>query len=128
VNTIRVLIMAGAVVAAFATFGLWRRAPRLTRVDPEAIGASGPAIVQFGTPTCGPCKRARPLLEQVARDSGVEFVDVDLTARPDLASRYHIRSVPVVLVTAEGGSVLGRWTGVPPGPEVRRLAALARAA
>ena len=89
---------------------------------------TGRSIVQFGTAHCAPCKRARPVLERAARESGLEFVDVDLEARPDLASRYGIRSVPVILVTGSEGDVLGRWTGVPPDDELQRLALLARAA
>jgi thiol-disulfide isomerase/thioredoxin len=122
VLTLKLLVLAGAVGAAFVGLLLWRRAPRLARVDPGSVGASGPAIVQFGTPTCGPCLRARPVLERLARDTGIEFVDVDLVERPDLAHRYRIRTVPLVLVTAQDGTVLGRWTGMPPDEEVRRLA------
>src|SRR5439155_22366579 len=106
---------------AFAALGLWRRPPRLARVEPEAIGAAGPAIVQFGTAHCAPCKRARPILERAAREAGVEFVDVDLERRPDLASRYGIRSVPLILVAGADGGVLGRWTGVPSDGELERL-------
>ena len=125
---LKLLVLAGTVGVAFAALGLWRRPPRLVRVEPDAIGARGPAIVQFGTSHCAPCKRARPILEQAARQAGVEFVDVDLERRPDLASRYGIRSVPVIVVTGADGDVFGRWTAVPPDDELRRLAGLARAA
>ena len=50
--TFRVLIMAGAVLAACVALRMWRQTPRLSRVDLDVIGATGPAIVQFGTPTC----------------------------------------------------------------------------
>ena len=125
---LKLLLVVGGLALAFASLRLWRRPPRLDRVEPSAIGAHGPAIVQFGTEHCAPCKRARPLLEDAARRAGVEFVDIDLDARPELASRYGIRSVPVILVTATSGDVLGRWTGVPPDDELQRLARLASAA
>ena len=118
----RLFILAGALGAAMVVWALWRRSPRIAHVELDSIGMRGPAIVQFGTPNCGPCLRARPQLEQLARDTGVEYVDVDLLERPDLASRYRIRSVPLILVTGPDGSVLGRWTGVPPGDEVRQVA------
>lgn len=113
---------------AFAVLRMWRRPPRVARVEPSSIGVRGAAIVQFGTSHCAPCKQARPLLERAAREAGVEFVDVDLEERPELASRYGIRTVPLILVTDPRGDVLGRWTGVPRGDEVRRLTELARAA
>jgi thiol-disulfide isomerase/thioredoxin len=128
VIALRVLVVVAAVGVSFVGLGLWRRPPRLSRVEPSAIGASGAAIVQFGTTHCAPCKQARPVLEQTARETGVEFVDVDLEERPDLASRYGIRSVPVIVVTDERGEVLGRWPGLPPDGELHRLAFLARAA
>jgi thiol-disulfide isomerase/thioredoxin len=124
----RLLIVAAAFAAAFVAWILWRRVPRVARVEPGAIGTTGPAIVQFGTPTCAPCQRARPVLEQLARDTGVDYVDVDLFERPDLASRYRIRTVPLVLVTGTDGAVLGRWAGIPPHDEVRRTAVEARPA
>ena len=124
----RLLIVAGALAVAFVAWVLWRRVPRVAIVEPGALGTSGPAIVQFGTTGCAPCQQARPLLEQLARDAGVEYVDVDLLERPDLASRYRIRTVPFVLVTGTDGAVLGRWTGIPPQDEVRRVAVEARAA
>jgi thioredoxin-like negative regulator of GroEL len=122
IMAIKILILAGALVTAIAALGLWRRTPRIARVEPESIGASGPAIVQFGTPHCGPCQRDRPLLERAAREMGLEFVDVDLSERPDLASRYRIRSVPLVLVTTGEGRVVGRWPGAPSETEIRSLA------
>ena len=125
---LKLIVLAFSVGVAFAALGLWRRPPRLTRVEPDAIGAAGPAIVQFGTTHCAPCKQARPVLERAARDAGVEFIDVDLEERPDLASRYGIRSVPVIVVTDQRGDVLGRWTGLPPDGELHRLALQARAA
>jgi thioredoxin-like negative regulator of GroEL len=124
----RLLLVLGALGLAFGAWILWRRTPRVSRMELGAIGTTGPAIVQFGTPDCGPCRRARPVLERLARDAGVEYVDVDLEERPDLASRYRIRAVPFVLVTGRDGVVFGRWTGVPPDDEVRRLATMARAA
>ena len=124
----RVLVVVAAIGASFVLLRLWRRPPRLSRLEPAAIGASGAAIVQFGTTHCAPCKQARPVLERAARDAGVEFIDVDLEERPDLASRYGIRSVPVIVVTDQRGDVLGRWTGLPPDGELHRLALQARAA
>jgi thioredoxin-like negative regulator of GroEL len=127
-----VLVRLGLLVAAVGLggllFALWRRTPRIARLEPAALGFSGPAIVQFGTPECAPCKQARPFLSRAAAESGVAFVDVDVAARPEIASRYRIRSVPLIVVAAPDGSVLGRFTGLPPEREVRRLAARAVAA
>ena len=124
---VRLAIVLAAVGVAALALRRWRRAPLLSRIDPATLGFTGPAIVQFSAPYCAPCERARPHLERAARESGVAFVDVDLAVRPDLAGRYGIRSVPVVIVAGPDGQVLGRWTGTPPGGEIRSLAERARA-
>jgi thiol-disulfide isomerase/thioredoxin len=125
---VRLAVLGAAIGLGVLLFAVWRRTPGIARVEPAALGFTGPAIVQFGTPECVPCKQARPFLTRAAAESGVAFVDVDVAARPEIASRYRIRSVPVILVAASDGAVLGRFTGLPPEHEVRRLAALARAA
>jgi thioredoxin-like negative regulator of GroEL len=125
---LRLVILAVAVLGGVIALRMWRGTPRIARLELPSLGVTGPAIVQFGTQHCAPCKQSRPLLRRTAEETGVQFVDVDLEERPDLATRYRIRSVPVVVVASSEGTVLGRWTGVPPDREVLRLAELAKAA
>ena len=126
------LLRAGLAIIALALAGgayyAWRRPPRrLSRgpLDLPALGIEGPAIVQFTTPFCAPCKAARPVLEAAAGRSGIAYAQLDLTERPDAARRYGIRSAPTILVTAAGGEVFGVWTTVPREDEVVRAAAAA---
>lgn len=117
------LVIALAVAAvAFVAWRLWARPPRVSRMDLADLGVSGPAIVQFTTPYCAPCKRNVPALERFAGEASVPFAQIDLAERPELAGRYGIRTVPTIVVTAGDGSVVGTWTDLPANGEIRRAA------
>jgi thioredoxin 1 len=111
---LRLLVLAGAVGAFYGAWQLWRRPPaRLDRVDLPALGLGGPAVVQFTSATCGPCKAAAPRLAEAAGRAGVEFTQVDVGERPDLAHEYGIRTLPTIVVADPGGRVTGSWTALP---------------
>lgn len=111
---IRVAVAASVLLGAYGAWMLWRRPPRrLTRADLGGVGIREPAIVQFTTPTCGPCRAAAPHLEAAADRSGVAFRQIDVGSRPDLARRYGIRTVPTIAVTGRSGRVLRVWTELP---------------
>lgn len=106
------LIVGGAYV-------LWRRpSRRLRRLDLRDLGVRGPAIVQFSTRLCAPCKAATPRLEHASSESGVPFVVIDVGERPELARRYGVRTVPTIVVAGRSGGILGTWTRMPADREI----------
>ncbi|HYU56806.1 MAG TPA: thioredoxin family protein [Actinomycetota bacterium] len=127
---IRALVLLAVIGAAGTGWWVLKRAPRgLTRLDLPELGVSGPAIVQFSAPYCGPCTWTAPVLARTAAEASVTFRSVDVAACPELASRYHIRTVPTIVVAAADGSVLGTWTALPQNGEIAhaaQAAALAR--
>lgn len=46
---------------------------------------------------CMPCKRVKPIVETVAKESTVEIVKVDLDSCPEVVMKFGIRSVPTFL-------------------------------
>jgi len=111
---IRVAVAASVLLAAYGVWLAWRRPPRrLVRAHLGDVGIREPAIVQFTTPTCGPCRAAAPHLEAAAGRSGVPFRQIDVGDRPDLARRFGIRTVPTIAVTGRGGRVHRVWTTLP---------------
>ncbi|MDH2444228.1 thioredoxin family protein [Amnibacterium sp. CER49] len=94
-------------------------------VAPQSLGARA-TLLQFSTPTCSPCRAAGRLLAGVAAGAdGVAHVELDLAARPALAARYRVLSVPTAFLLDAQGVVRARITGVPREPELRSaLAAL----
>jgi thiol-disulfide isomerase/thioredoxin len=108
------LLLAGAVFALVAGFYLaWRRPPRrLGASSLASIGIRDPAVVQFTTATCGPCKAAAPHLQAAADRADISYHQIDVGERPDVARAYGIRRVPTIAVTGAGGRVLGVWTAL----------------
>ena len=60
-----------------------------------------PVLVYFTTPDCVPCKTIqRPAINRLANmfGEGLEVVEIDATARPDLAKAWGVMSVPTTFV------------------------------
>lgn len=111
---LRLLVLAGVVGGLYVGWLIWRRPPaRLRRLDLAALGVGGPAVVQFTSATCGPCKAAAPRLAEAAVRAGVTFTQVDVGERPDIARDYGIRTLPTIVVAGPGGEVTGSWTALP---------------
>lgn len=83
--------------------------------DTLVLRAGQPVLVDFYSPTCGPCRMLAPtiakLAEQYEGRAGVYKVNVE--ALPELASRYGIQGVPSVLFFQKGEEV-NRLVGLRP--------------
>lgn len=111
---IRVAVAASVLLGVYAAWLLWHRPPRrLAQADLGGVGIREPAIVQFTTASCGPCRASVPYLEAAADRTGVAFRQIDVGEHPDLARRFGIRTVPTIALTGRGGRVLRVWTEVP---------------
>jgi len=76
--------------------------------------ARGATLLQFSTEVCAPCRATHVVLGDVASSrSDVEHVDLDLTHRPDLASRFRIMQTPTTLILDRKGVVRARIGGAP---------------
>ncbi len=79
-----------------------------------------PVLVDFWADWCAPCKAMEPMLEEMSDLMGgkVRFVKVNVDEARQIATRYHIQSVPTLLVFQEGRPV-DTITGVPPRMSLR---------
>jgi thioredoxin-like negative regulator of GroEL len=65
-------------------------------------------IIMFYSTTCPPCRMLKPILEGMAVDNDVHFIDVNQNR--NLAREYAIRSVPTVFI-ADKGDIAGGFRG-----------------
>lgn len=90
-----------------------RRAGHNSLALPDGVTLGrGATLLQFSTEVCSPCRATHTVLDGIAsgRDD-VTHVDLDLTHRPDLASRYGILQTPTTFILDAHGVVRARIGG-----------------
>ena len=60
-------------------------------------------IIKFYTEGCAPCKA----VSQVLNSLEIDYKDIDIGKDIDLAIKYKVRSVPTVLNTETGATLVG---------------------
>lgn len=76
-----------------------RREPE--RADVDAVG--GPVLVEFGSPTCGWCRTAQPLIaEALERHPAVRHFKIEDGSGRALGRSFGIRLWPTLVVLSDG--------------------------
>ena len=128
--TVMVPTAAAVVVATLAGWLLTRRSGKIREIpldrgaDPDTedlgLSRSGPTIVHFSAPWCGPCDRVRRVVGQVCEDMGdVAHLEIDLDANPATARRFSVLSLPTTLIFDVDGRQRYRASGVPTAADLR---------
>jgi len=75
--------------------------------DKTVLGADAPVLVDFYADWCAPCRMVAPLLDELAQlhVGKLLVAKVDTDRSPDVAMKYGIRSIPTLIVFAEGEEV-----------------------
>jgi len=64
----------------------------------------------FTADWCGPCKKVRPIVEEINKDSAVKFKVVDVDSEMDLVKAFEIKSVPTFIIIKDG-EIISRASG-----------------
>jgi putative thioredoxin len=83
----------------------------------EVVDASstGPIIVDFWAPWCGPCRQLTPVLERAvaATKGAVRLVKVNIDENPRIAQQLRVQSIPMVYAFLDGQPVDGFQGALP---------------
>ncbi len=78
-----------------------------------------PVVVDFWAPWCAPCRALAPILEKLVGQRGGDVVlaKVNIDEAPELAQRFRVASIPLVIAFRDGAPVL-EFEGVLPEPQL----------
>ncbi len=78
----------------------------ITTAEYDAMDKSGPAIVEFYSKTCGPCKMLSFVLKDIDKnDPDLPIYTVDFNENEDLKDRCGVKGFPTMLFMKDGNEV-----------------------
>lgn len=62
-------------------------------------------MLYFTAEWCNPCKRTRPIVEELDREGIVSVTFVDADDNPDLVKAYKVQSIPTFIIIEDKNEV-----------------------
>ena len=86
--------------------------------EAEVVNSDKPVLVDFWATWCGPCQMLSPLVDQVAEEvTSVKVGKVNVDEQPDLAVKFGVMSIPM-LILFENGEAVKKSVGAVPKSQI----------
>ncbi len=87
----------------------------------EVMRSDKPVLIDFFATWCGPCRMVSPLVDEIAQQrSDIKVCKVDVDDQGELASRFGVSSIPM-LVVMKNGKVTAQNVGAVPKEKILEL-------
>ena len=94
----------------------------VSNFESEVLRSDQPVLVDFYADWCGPCRMLTPVLEEIAREyeGGVKVGKVNVDEQMELAQKFGVSSIPLLVVFKDGQPV-AKSLGYRPKEEIVNL-------
>ena len=87
----------------------------------EVIATEKPGLLDFYADWCGPCRMVGPIVAEIAEEHPEILVGkVNVDENPDLARKFNVTSIPL-LVVLKNGELVNSALGLRPKEEILAL-------
>ena len=87
----------------------------------EVLSSDKLVLIDFWASWCDPCRMVGPIIDEIAKERpDVKVCKVNVDEEPELASEFHIMSIPT-LVVMKDGEVLRQSLGAKPKSQILAL-------
>ena len=72
--------------------------------EKKVIVSKKPVLLDFWAPWCVPCKMVAPIVEKLSKkyDGKMEFYKINIDENPRTPARYHVMSIPSLMLFKNG--------------------------